>query len=109
METTQEIPGKDIGLIAYLTIIGLIIAMVKNSEKYTEFGKYHIRQSLGIFLTGFSLFIIGFVPFVGWVISLLGVFLVIYMLIMGIINAINGRMTPVPVLGEKYNDWLKSL
>jgi len=109
MENSQQIPGKDIGLIAYLTIIGLIVAMVKNGEQHTEFGKYHIRQSLGIFLTGFSLFFVGFVPFVGWVLSLVGVFLVLYMLVMGIINAINGRMQPVPVLGDRYNDWLKGL
>lgn len=109
MESNLEKPGKDIGLIAYLTLIGLIVAMVMNNDKKTEFGRYHIRQSLGVFLTGFSLFIISFIPYIGWVISFLGFFFVIFLLIMGILNAVNGRMEPVPLLGERYNEWLKNM
>ncbi len=33
----QEKDGKQIGMIAYLTVIGLIIAFVMNSEKKSEF------------------------------------------------------------------------
>jgi tetrahydromethanopterin S-methyltransferase subunit G len=42
----QENNGKQIGMIAYLIVIGLIIAFVMNSEKKSEFAQYHIRQML---------------------------------------------------------------
>ena len=109
MENTSNLPGKEIGLTAYLTIIALVIAMGMNSDKKTEFGQYHIRQSLGVFLTGIAFFVIGFVPFIGWIISIFGFFFVFFLLIMGIVNAINGKTVPVPILGDKYNDWLKNI
>jgi tetrahydromethanopterin S-methyltransferase subunit G len=42
----QENNGKQIGMIAYLIVIGLIIAFVMNSEKKSKFAQYHIRQML---------------------------------------------------------------
>ena len=49
--------GKNTAIVSYLTIIGSIIAIFMNQyENRSEFGRFHIRQSLGIFLT-FFLFI----------------------------------------------------
>jgi hypothetical protein len=31
------------------------------------------------------------------------------MWVMGLLNAVNGRERPVPILGEKYGEWLKSV
>lgn len=103
------IKGKEIALIAYLTIIGLIIAFVMNSEKKHEFSTYHIKQSLGILVTGLAIGVIGVIPILGWIISVLGSFFLIFLWVMGLINAINGKLVPVPVLGEKYNEWFKNL
>lgn len=78
METTQTetivSEGKTIALIAYLTVIGLVIAFVMNSEKKSAFAKYHIVQSLGLALTGLALGLIGFIPILGWLINLIGIF-----------------------------------
>jgi uncharacterized membrane protein len=105
--TTSE--GKTIALIAYLTIIGLIIAFVMNNEKKNAFAKYHIVQSLGLALTGLALGMIGLIPFLGWLINIIGIFILLYMWIMGLINAINEKEKPVPLLGEKYIEWLKNI
>lgn len=61
----QEIPGKDIALISYITLFGLVIAFVMNNEKKHEFAKFHIRQSLGIVLSAFALGVIGIIPILG--------------------------------------------
>jgi uncharacterized membrane protein len=103
----EEIPGKSIGIIAYITFIGLIIAIVMNMEKKSEFAKYHIRQMLGLVIAGIASSIVGIIPFIGWLISLVAVFLLLFMWIMGLINAVNGKMIPVPVLGEKFAIWFK--
>ncbi|MFD2916594.1 DUF4870 domain-containing protein [Psychroserpens luteus] len=105
--TTNE--GKNIAIIAYITLIGLIIAFVMNNDKKNEFAKYHIKQSLGLALTGLALGMIGMIPILGWIINILGIFVLLYMWIMGLINAINGQEKPVPILGNKYLEWFKNL
>ncbi len=103
-------PGKNnTAIIAYLTIIGLIIAFVLNSDKKEPFASYHIRQSIGLMITGIVLSIINVIPVLGWIISILGFFFIFYMWIMGLVNAINGKEKAVPVLGEKFAAWFKSI
>ncbi|WP_117880020.1 DUF4870 domain-containing protein [Aureibaculum luteum] len=101
--------GKNIAIIAYITIIGLIIAFVMNGDKKNAFATYHIKQSLGLALTGFALGMIGMIPILGWIVSFFGIFVIMFMWIMGLMNAINGNEKPVPLLGEKYLEWLKNL
>ncbi|MDW5290225.1 hypothetical protein [Formosa sp. PL04] len=101
--------GKNIAIIAYITIIGLIIAFVMNNDKKNDFAKYHIKQSLGLALTGLVLGLIGMIPILGWIINVIGVFVLLYMWIMGLVNAINTLEKPVPFLGNKYLEWFKNL
>jgi uncharacterized membrane protein len=101
--------GKTIAIIAYITIIGLIIALVMNNEKKNKFASYHIKQSLGVGLTAIVLSFINIIPILGWIISILGFFVIFYMWIMGLINALNLKEKPVPILGEKYLEWFKNL
>ncbi|WP_047414254.1 DUF4870 domain-containing protein [Cellulophaga sp. Hel_I_12] len=101
--------GKNIATIAYMTFIGLIIAFVMNNDKKDAFAAYHIKQSLGLALTGLALGIIGMIPILGWIINILGIFVLLYMWVMGLMNAINGKESPVPFLGEKYKIWFKNI
>lgn len=103
----QQPEGKDIAVIAYLTIIGLIIAFVMNNDKNYAFAKFHIRQSLGIAVSAIALCIIGIIPVLGWIISFFGMFFILFLWIMGLINAINGKEQSVPILGEKFKEWFK--
>ncbi len=107
--TVVSSEGKNIAIIAYITIIGLIIAFVMNSEKKNEFAQYHIKQSLGLGLTGLALGFIGMIPILGWIINIIGIFVLLYMWIMGLVNAVNGHEKPVPFLGTKYLEWFKNL
>jgi len=70
--------GKTIAIISYLTFIGLIIAFVMNNEKKEPFASFHIRQSLGLALLGFSLSFIMIIPILGWIIGFLGFFLLLF-------------------------------
>ena len=54
-KTTVINEGKNIAIIAYITIIGLIIAYVMNNDKKDAFATYHIKQSLGLAATGLAL------------------------------------------------------
>ncbi len=107
--TSVKEEGKTIAIISYLTIIGLIIAFVMNSEKKNEFAKYHIKQMLGLTLTSLVLMFINIIPILGWIASLVGSFVLLYMWIMSLINALNLKEKPAPILGEKYLEWFKTI
>ena len=108
-KTTVINEGKNIAIIAYITIIGLIIAYVMNNDKKDAFATYHIKQSLGLAATGLALGIVGMIPILGWIINILGIIVLLYMWVMGLMNAINGKESPVPFLGEKYKEWFKNI
>ena len=80
---------KTTGIVAYLTWIGLIIAVCAGDK---EGAKFHINQALVIML--FSL--LGIIPCVGWLWS---VFMLVCW-IMGLIAAINEEEKEVPVIGK---------
>lgn len=116
METTPQSSGiknetsdKTTGIIAYLTIFGLIAAIIMNKEPKNEFASYHIRQSLGLCVTGIGLFVVGLVPLIGWLISIIGTIFIVILWLLGFINAINGHEKPVPLLGTKYMEWFKNV
>ena len=100
---------KTMAILAYVTLIGLIVAFVMNNEKKQEFASYHIRQSLGLCVTGLALGAIGMIPILGWVINFLGIFVLLYMWVMAFMNALNGKEAPAPILGKKYEVWFAGI
>lgn len=103
---------KTLGIVSYITLIGWIIAFVKNNPK-DEDAAFHIRQSLGIMLISLVLYI----PFMIIVMIMPAMFFLIYipylaiiaLWVLGLISAINEDKKPVPVVGEKIQDILKSI
>lgn len=106
-QTVQE--GKTMAIIAYITIFGLLIAFIMNNDKKNPFSTYHIRQSLGLALTGVVLSIVSYIPFLGWLVSIAGSILILVLWIIGLISAINGERKPVPVLGGKFQEWFSGI
>ncbi|MGI6573246.1 MAG: DUF4870 domain-containing protein [Fermentimonas sp.] len=108
-ESVNNEQDNSIAIISYLTLIGLVIAFVMNNEKKQPFARYHIRQSLGLNVTGIALGLVNVIPFLGWIICFIGIFVLLYMNIMGIINAVNRKEKPLPILGKQYEEWFKSV
>lgn len=101
--------NKDAALVAYLTILGTVIAIfMNNEEKKTEFASFHVRQALGIFL---SFFLLGY--FVGyadsWTVS--SAFYLFYFIlwIYGFSGALSGQKRLIPVVGDFFQTTFKSL
>lgn len=103
---------RTVAILTYLTIVGFIIAIVMHSSKKTALGAFHLRQGLGLFVTGVVAWvpcmIISFIPFVNLLMilawPLLGIGLFVLWL-MGLIAAVNGQQKPMPLLGEHYQKW----
>ncbi|MBO4998211.1 MAG: hypothetical protein J6D02_09460 [Lachnospira sp.] len=77
------------GIIAYITFIGLIVALVAGDM---EGAKFHVNQALVIML--FSL--LAPIPCIGW---LWGIFIIICW-IMGLVAAVNEEEKEVPLIGQ---------
>lgn len=115
MEEKANINDNTVGVVAYITLIGFIIAIVLNSNKEGEekkFGAFHIRQALGLIIFAVGTYILfailtmllitislGLAGIVG-ILSMLIMFGFLALLIMGIVNAANKTYKEVPVIGK---------
>ena len=106
---TSATTEKTLAIIAYLTIIGLIAAFVMNKEKNDAFAGYHIKQSLGLCVCGFAIFMVSLIPILGWIASFFGSLFLLYLWIIGLINATNEKVKPVPFLGQKFEEWFQNV
>ncbi len=106
---TSSADDKTTAILAYLTLIGFIVAIVLHSSKKTVLGAYHLRQSLGLMITSIALMIastiLGFIPIIGWLTSLALTFAILALWVMGLINAVKGELKPIPVVGQHFEKW----
>jgi len=94
--------GNTVAIIAHLTLIGWIIALIMNNGNKTEVGSFYIRQVLGIFLLGFVLGIIPIINIIAWIFPVI-------LWVISLIGAVNGSQKPVFLVGEHFQNWFKSL
>ncbi|PWB25778.1 hypothetical protein [Flavobacterium sp. HTF] len=107
MKNTIE-EGKSIAITSYILIVGVLIAMSMNSENKNSFASFHIRQALGLSLTFISFgaltsnFDSFFITFPMWIcVSILWTY--------AIFTAIQGQMRPIPLVGNLFQKWFKSI
>ena len=84
------------------TLIGfLIVLLAKKENKYAMF---YAKQGLVLFIVGFiasiASFIVGFIPFFGWIISPLLSLGVFVLWVIGIVYAASGEMKDIPIVGD---------
>jgi len=104
-QTIQE--GRTMAIVAYFTFVGLIIAIVLNIDKKNPFTSFHIKQMLGLvimllvsniteeYLSSWLGTIFWAITFVSW--------------LFGLVYAIKSEMKPIPVIGEKFQEWFRNI
>ena len=107
METDVQ-QGKSAAIVAYLTIIGTIIAYFMNKDPKTGFASFHIRQALGIHITFYLLGLI-ISWFDSWLISSAFYIFIVILWGYGFIAAIQGERNLVPVLGIQFQKWFSTI
>ncbi|MDF3057022.1 MAG: hypothetical protein K0R17_1237 [Rariglobus sp.] len=115
--TPEVQEDRTAAILSYITIIGFIVAIVLHSGKKTALGAFHLRQVLGFIIVGLvvglgvgiSAAILAFIPVIGpilifllWAVLWVGG-LVLWL--MGLIAAIQGKQTPVPLIGAPIQKW----
>jgi len=99
--------GKTTAIISYITLIGLIIAFVMNSSKKNAFASFHIRQMLGITLLSLvNGFVIARFSSIASMVISIGL-LVLW--VIALIGAVNGQEKKIPLLGDQFQNWFKSI
>lgn len=99
--------GKTAAIISYLWWIGLLISFIMNNSRRNTFTSFHIRQSIGIsiFSFGIGLFTKFGFPLIGNIL-----FLSLFVLwVIGILGAIKGEEKSIPLVGDLFQDWFKSI
>jgi len=94
--------GKNVGIIAHMTFIGWIIAIVMNSSNKTEFGSFYIRQMLGLVIIAVVTSWIPIINLIMWLVLLVA-------WIMSVIAALGGEMKPTFLFGKQFQEWFKGL
>lgn len=88
-------------IVAHITIIGWIVALVMNNGNKEEFASFYLRQSLPLHILWMCLNII---PVVGWIVGLL----VMIFWFISIIAAIQGEKKLIP-FGDTFQKWFSAL
>lgn len=101
--------GKTAAIVAYLTLIGFLVSLLALHEKGNELSAFHLRQVLGIAVTGLALGIVAIIPVLGWIVAVVGGLLLLISWIIGLVSAINGSTKPVFFLGKQYQKWFAGI
>jgi uncharacterized membrane protein len=100
--------GKTLGLVAYLTLFGTLIAFFMNQDKRNPFTSFHIRQALGLGLLYIMIaFVISSLDSMMISMSFWIFFSVLYLY--AIFGAITGKMNKIPLLGDVFQNVFKSI
>ncbi|MGA9239678.1 hypothetical protein [Robiginitalea sp.] len=101
---SQHPRGKTIAIVAYLTMVGALIALTMNAEPKYEFARFHTRQAFGLHLgfLGFALFLSQWWHPYAWI----GLYTCYFVLwIYGFLAAVQGRKKSVPLVGDYFQRW----
>jgi len=98
---------KTLSILSYVTLIGWAIAYYSGKDKADKLLRYHLRQSLGLAIVSVLLsialnIIASIIPALAFL-SLLSLVITIFW-VLGIINAVNGALKPVPVFGKVFEN-----
>ena len=89
---------KGLSVLAYIGCLFFIPLLVRPNSKFC---KFHANQGLVLFIMGYLVsFALKFVPFVHGILAMVWGLFTLALMIIGIINAVNGQMKDLPLIGS---------
>lgn len=85
--------SKALSIMSYISFLCFLPRLLGCTDSYTNF---HARQGTKLFFLSVIGSIVGAVTHVGWVFEVLR----IYLMVKGIVNAANGKVEKLPIIGE---------
>ena len=94
---------KTKSIVAHLTIIGWIIALVQNQNDKGDLTSFYLRQTLGIYVISLLSWLpIPVLPLLIWI-------LCVIMWIISFVGSLSGEKKLIPAIGEMFQQWFKGI
>ena len=97
--SSGSLDAKTASIICYITLIGLIIALIAGDQN-DPFFKFHLNNALVILISGIILGLVCIIPILGWLVAFAGEIFLLVCVILGIISAVNGECKELPLIGK---------
>lgn len=88
-------------ILAHITPIGWVVAIVLNSSNKEEYTSFYIRQTLGLWIVSF---VLNLIPVLGWIFGII----IFAFWLLSLIYAIQGDKKTIP-FGNYFQDWFSSI
>ncbi|GAA4144773.1 hypothetical protein GCM10022216_28100 [Sphingobacterium kyonggiense] len=97
-------------ILSYLGILWLV-AYFMGKDQRDDFSRFHLKQGLGLIIFSFIFsialgIIAAIVPAIGIFVNIASI-LILVLLVIGIMNAANGKMKPLPIIGDYFSNSFK--
>lgn len=99
---TKENLNTGMAVVAYI----LFFIPLLTEDKNDPYVKFHTKQGLTLFVAWVIIMIFSQVPILGWLLALPLNLAMLVLMVMGIINAVNGEKKELPLIGQ-YADRFK--
>lgn len=85
---------------AVLAYIGILFLVALLAAPESKFAKFHANQGCVLFIASVAFGFVWVIPILGWIIGFFGGIFTLVLAIMGIVNAANGEMKKLPIIGD---------
>ncbi len=102
VDTTGAFRAQDIAenkVICILCYFGLLLLIPLLVKRDSDFARFHSNQGLVLFLFNIIVSILANIPFLGFVVAIVGSVAGVVFWVMGIVNVVNGRAKTLPLIG----------
>lgn len=98
---------KTKSIVAHITLIGWVIALVMNQSDKGPNTSFYLRQNLGLMIVAIAGSVLGMltVSIISTIISVA----VLVLWILSLLGSISGEQKPVPVVGDMFQQWFKGI
>lgn len=90
---------KLFSILAYLGILWLVGLLAAKDNKAVMF---HVNQGIILTIVNVIGTVVFAIPFLGWIAGPIVSIFVIVAMVMGIINAVNSKQEPLPIVGKMF-------
>jgi len=98
---------KTKSIVAHITLIGWLIALVMNQSDKGDNTSFYLRQNLGLFIVAVAGSVLGMLT-----INLIGTIIAIGILVLwvlSLVGALSGEQKSSPVVGDMFQQWFKGI
>jgi uncharacterized membrane protein len=98
---------KTKSIVAHITLIGWIIALVMNQSDKGANTSFYLRQNLGLWIIAVAGSVVGMLTLniIGTIVSIA----ILVLWVISLLGALSGEQKPSPVVGDMFQSWFKSI